>query len=81
MITKPEEAKPDTTWITTRSNRLNSACDGPARDQINFFTASECAEIARAYASALHASEFNSAGAAIIAAKWEAEFNEWENAT
>ena len=45
------------------------------------FSAGETAQIAKAYASALHASEFNSAEAAKDAANWNKKFTEWENPT
>lgn len=64
MITKPEDAVPESLYN--------------GKTPILYFTAKECAEIARAYASALHASEFNSADAAINVAKWDAKFKEWE---
>ena len=70
MITKPADAVPRMcAWDRKEPSGVIVA---------QGFTASECAEIARAYASALHASEFNSADAAIDAAKWESKFKEWE---
>ena len=75
MITKPEHAIPNCSGAA-HNMLLDETCKG-----IEFppwFTGSECAEIARAYASALHASEFNPADAAIDAAKWESKFKEWE---
>lgn len=72
MIMRPEDAQPKVANLFTESGHMI-----PKAERV--FTASKCAEIARAYASALHASEFNSAEAAINAAKWEAKFKEWEN--
>ena len=77
MITKPEEANPRREIVIVLPDKPQGieALHGTTEPH---FTAKQCADIARAYASALHASEFNSADAAIDAAKWESKFKEWE---
>lgn len=76
MITKPEDAVPDSIEIAIITAQ---ECIDKGRQAPLFFTAAECAEIAKAYAYAerRHASAMNESSQAEYDA-WRAKFAEWE---
>ena len=77
MITKPEDAMPSIGWIRINPDELQFSG--------NVFTASECAEIARAYAATVINPQYihknpqtNRELIETDKLQWEYKFKEWE---
>ena len=77
-IKTPADAVPDSVEVAIL---LNQECVDKGRKPHLWFTAAECAQIARAYATAFHkeirANETGCRGIGESAAEWRAKFKEW----
>lgn len=79
MITKPEDAMPRELW--DYENKFGDEANSETMRSVKGFTAAECAEIARAYATAFYKENRYMETIEMkhkTAEEWRAKFAEWE---